>query len=297
MTQRGKFTAAAGDPLRRNIFPLPVACAQDALSRIVGRRAGIRRHCFDHSAADRSAVRRAFGMGVHGDGARPAGPHRACEIVRDYWQNARRVGRFRAMVGADRCKRGSSRIRRRPQRSSADAAADVLGASLDAAAPSGVEILFEPDPSAGTGNSPTTPGCRKFPGRSQSSRGTTRSPSDLRMAEKWPVNGQKMLQDGDVVRIEYGGRQDRSAGHSPAGAGGQSGHGLSGVWPGPRRASDAGGREAARLQRICPAHQRCAVVGRGRDTHADQRVSSAGRNAESSRHVDSTPACRASSHG
>jgi MoCo/4Fe-4S cofactor protein with predicted Tat translocation signal len=73
--------------------------------------------------------------------------------------------------------------------------------------PSGVEILFEPDPSAWDGAFANNAWLQEIPRPFTKLTWDNAIAISIRMAEKWPVNDQKMLQDGDVVRIEYKGRQ------------------------------------------------------------------------------------------
>ncbi len=72
---------------------------------------------------------------------------------------------------------------------------------------SGAEILFEPDPSAWDGEFANNAWLQEIPRPFTKLTWDNAIAISLRMAEKWPSKGQKMLQDGDVVRIDYKGRQ------------------------------------------------------------------------------------------
>jgi Fe-S-cluster-containing dehydrogenase component len=127
------------------------------------------------------------------------------EIVRDYWQKNAGGGDFEQWWIRS-LQKGIIENTASPQRPPPALRPDVLTAA-PASPTSGIEILFEPDPSAWDGQFANNAWLQEIPRPFTKLTWDNAIAISLRMAEKWPINGQKMLQDGDVVRIEYKGRQ------------------------------------------------------------------------------------------
>ena len=127
---------------------LPLARPRGALPRELGRRARLRRHGVDHPAADRAALRRRSRARAARGAARRAERSRATTSCATHWQQAARRGRtssscWRARAarrrgGRTRRSRRDGRRRRAPSRRSA--------APPRRPRPSGLELVFRPDP-------------------------------------------------------------------------------------------------------------------------------------------------------
>ncbi len=127
------------------------------------------------------------------------------EIVRDYWRERSGAADFERWWMRSLQKgviENSAAAHREPPALRADLV------NQHAAPPaSGLEILFEPDASAWDGQFANNAWLQEIPRPFTKLTWDNAIAISVRMAEKWTVGGQKMLHDGDMVRVEYKGRR------------------------------------------------------------------------------------------
>jgi len=127
------------------------------------------------------------------------------EIVRDYWRSHGGAIDFEQWW-VQSLQKGAIANTAAPPRALPTLRDDVLKQSAMPTA-GGLEILFEADSSAWDGQFANNAWLQEIPRPFTKLTWDNAIAISLRTAEHWQLENQKMLRDGDVVRIEYGGRQ------------------------------------------------------------------------------------------
>ncbi|HUB23843.1 MAG TPA: TAT-variant-translocated molybdopterin oxidoreductase [Tepidisphaeraceae bacterium] len=127
------------------------------------------------------------------------------QIVREFWQKRTGAGDFEQWW-IESLQKGVIAGTAAAHRAAPAVRGDVFD-SPSAAKTGGIEILFEPDFSAWDGQFANNAWLQEIPRPFTKLTWDNAIAINLRMAEKLAPADQKMLQDGDMVRVEYAGRQ------------------------------------------------------------------------------------------